>query len=226
MNARPKSRLLLIRVVFVLVAAASLLLVPLYRQYYLDRALITAIHYNNAVRVDALLDEGANSNTRLARGKPLRMLILDMRNPKPDLSYTVLMWTIMMPSQLNTSITAHRASVHIVKSLLARHADVNATAEQGETALMIAVTHGRSDCVKALVEGGAGVNAKDANQQTSLMHAASIGDDDCVKLLITSGAELNAKDLGGHTALCFARYSNRRNHANVVAILKAAGAKE
>ncbi|NXV74455.1 KANK1 protein, partial [Atlantisia rogersi] len=63
--------------------------------------------------------------------------------------------------------------------------DVNAKASQaGQTALMLAVSHGRIDMVKALLACGADVNIQDDEGSTALMCASEHGHVEIVKLLL------------------------------------------
>uniref|UniRef100_A0A3P8RPE1 KN motif and ankyrin repeat domains 1b n=1 Tax=Amphiprion percula TaxID=161767 RepID=A0A3P8RPE1_AMPPE len=63
--------------------------------------------------------------------------------------------------------------------------DVNAKASQaGQTALMLAVSHGRIDMVQALLALGAEVNVQDDEGSTALMCASEHGHADIVKLLL------------------------------------------
>ncbi|XP_008842787.1 KN motif and ankyrin repeat domain-containing protein 3 isoform X2 [Nannospalax galili] len=63
--------------------------------------------------------------------------------------------------------------------------DVNAKATQtGQTALMLAISHGHQDMVAALLECGADVNAQDADGATALMCASEYGRLDTVQLLL------------------------------------------
>ncbi|NXP71677.1 KANK1 protein, partial [Ramphastos sulfuratus] len=63
--------------------------------------------------------------------------------------------------------------------------DVNAKASQaGQTALMLAVSHGRIDMVKALLTCGADVNIQDDEGSTALMCASEHGHVEIVKLLL------------------------------------------
>ncbi|XP_008582157.1 PREDICTED: KN motif and ankyrin repeat domain-containing protein 3 [Galeopterus variegatus] len=63
--------------------------------------------------------------------------------------------------------------------------DVNAKASQtGQTALMLAISHGRQDMVAALLACGANVNAQDADGATALMCASEYGRLDTVRLLL------------------------------------------
>lgn len=64
-------------------------------------------------------------------------------------------------------------------------ADVNAKATQhGQTALMLAVSHGRVDVVRLLLQCGADVNVQDADGSTALMCAAEHGHVPIVRLLL------------------------------------------
>jgi ankyrin repeat protein len=75
--------------------------------------------------------------------------------------------------------------------------------------------------VTALIDAGANVNAKYDDGSTALIYAAQHGYARCVQVLAAHGANVNAKDNDGETALRLA-FGNPK----VVAILKAAGAKE
>lgn len=63
--------------------------------------------------------------------------------------------------------------------------DVNGRASQaGQTALMLAVSHGRPDMVRLLLEEGAEVNCQDEDGSTALMCASEHGHTDIVKMLL------------------------------------------
>lgn len=57
-------------------------------------------------------------------------------------------------------------------------------AQAGQTALMLAVSHGRMDMVQALLAQGAEVNLQDDEGSTALMCASEHGHADMVKLLL------------------------------------------
>ncbi|XP_048198055.1 KN motif and ankyrin repeat domain-containing protein 3 [Perognathus longimembris pacificus] len=84
--------------------------------------------------------------------------------------------------------------------------DVNAKASQtGQTALMLAITHGRQDMVAALLECGADVNMQDADGATALMCASEYGRLDIVRLLLAQpGCDLAILDNEGTSALAIA----------------------
>lgn len=56
--------------------------------------------------------------------------------------------------------------------------------QAGQTALMLAVSHGRIDMVKALLACGADVNIQDDEGSTALMCASEHGHVEIVKLLL------------------------------------------
>lgn len=53
--------------------------------------------------------------------------------------------------------------------------------QHGQTALMLAVSHGRLDMVKMLLEAGADINIQDDDGSTALMCAAEHGHVEIVK---------------------------------------------
>ena len=83
-------------------------------------------------------------------------------------------------------------------------ADVNATDEDGETALIYAALKGNSDIVTFLVGAGANVNQRTKDGYTVLMAAAMSGNIDMVRFLTEHGADVNAKACYGTTAYILA----------------------
>lgn len=95
----------------------------------------------------------------------------------------------------------------VLRILLEAGANPNATAREGETALMQAAGFGYEESVKILIEHHADVNLRDHKGRTALMHAAMGGHVDAIPLLLEDGADPNARDSEGKTALDFARTS-------------------
>ena len=81
-----------------------------------------------------------------------------------------------------------------------RHAE-----SDGETAFMIAVCNGHTDCVKLLLKKEAGMQDEDG--RTALMGAADHDHIECIKLLLEK--EAGMRDKNGWTALMVAAYWNR-----------------
>ncbi|XP_054613749.1 KN motif and ankyrin repeat domain-containing protein 1-like [Dunckerocampus dactyliophorus] len=93
----------------------------------------------------------------------------------------------------------------VVEQLFDR-GDVNAKASQaGQTALMLAVSHGRVDMVRALLARGAEVNLQDDEGSTALMCASEHGHAGMVKLLLDQpDCDAMLKDSDESTALSIA----------------------
>ncbi|KAK9978049.1 hypothetical protein ABG768_019823 [Culter alburnus] len=98
---------------------------------------------------------------------------------------------------------------------LLRTGDVNAKASQaGQTALMLAVSHGRGDMVKALLSCGAQVNLRDDDGSTALMCACEHGHVDIVRqLLSVPGCDATLTDNDGSTALSIALEASQNDIA-------------
>ncbi|XP_032482795.1 KN motif and ankyrin repeat domain-containing protein 2 isoform X2 [Phocoena sinus] len=89
---------------------------------------------------------------------------------------------------------------------LFRLGDVNARASQaGQTALMLAVSHGRVDVVKALLACEADVNVQDDDGSTALMCACEHGHKEITALLLAvPSCNISITDRDGSTALMVA----------------------
>ena len=81
----------------------------------------------------------------------------------------------------------------VVKSLLDKGADINARADNGVTALMMASYEGAVGVVKLLLNKGAEVNDKSNNGFTALLMAVGNGNLDVVKSLLEKGADPTIK---------------------------------
>ncbi|XP_066113242.1 KN motif and ankyrin repeat domain-containing protein 1 isoform X1 [Saccopteryx bilineata] len=93
--------------------------------------------------------------------------------------------------------------------------DVNAKASQaGQTALMLAVSHGRIDMVRGLLACGADVNIQDDEGSTALMCASEHGHVEIVKLLLAQpGCNGHLEDNDGSTALSIALEAGHKDIA-------------
>lgn len=106
-----------------------------------------------------------------------------------------------------TALAATRAAADMatIRQLL-QLGDVNAKASQaGQTALMLAVSHGRQDMVRALLACAADVNLQDADGSTALMCACEHGHAEIARLLLaTPACHVGLADHDGSTALSIA----------------------
>ncbi|KAI3368559.1 hypothetical protein L3Q82_025566 [Scortum barcoo] len=107
-----------------------------------------------------------------------------------------------------------------VAQQLLKLGDVNACSRQaGQTALMLAVSHGRVAMVKLLLSCGADVNSQDREGSTALMCASEHGHTHIVRMLLETGrCDTSLKDKNGQTALLVAEGAS---HQDIVDLLKA-----
>ena len=136
-------------------------------------------------------------------------VLLDSKVANPNILNKAGYTCVMLISLAQITNDTHRAVVRRLFSL----GDVNVRATQhGQTALMLAVSHGRLDMVQLLVESGADLNIRDEDGSTALMCAAEHGQTDTVKFLIAQpDVDISAKDNDGLTALAVAMEAGHRD---------------
>ena len=136
-------------------------------------------------------------------------VLLDSKVTNPNILNKAGYTCIMLISLAQIINDTHRA---VVRRLFST-GDVNIRASQhGQTALMLAVSHGRLDMVQLLVEAGADLNIRDEDGSTALMCAAEHGQTDIVKHLLTHpDTDIFAKDNDGLTALAVAMEAGHRD---------------
>lgn len=107
-----------------------------------------------------------------------------------------------------------------VAQQLLKLGDVNARSRQaGQTALMLAVSHGRVAMVKLLLNSGVDVNAQDREGSTALMCATEHGHTHIASLLLETGCcDTGLTDKNGQTALAVAEAAA---HQDIIDLLKA-----
>ncbi|NXL79755.1 KANK3 protein, partial [Leptocoma aspasia] len=98
--------------------------------------------------------------------------------------------------------------------------NVNAKASQaGQTALMLAVSHGRQEMVEALLACGANVNLQDEEGSTALMCACEHGRVETVKLLLAQPTcNISIVDSDGNNAVAIALEAG---HSDIATLLYA-----
>ncbi|RPI53072.1 MAG: ankyrin repeat domain-containing protein, partial [Acidobacteria bacterium] len=96
---------------------------------------------------------------------------------------------------------AERGDKALVRTLVEKRADVNASQIDGTTALHWAAYHADAETAALLVRSGANVNAVNRYGVPPLALACANGDASVVKLLLDAGADANAAAKGGETVL-------------------------
>lgn len=107
-----------------------------------------------------------------------------------------------------------KSSTHAsVANRLFQLADVNIRAKlHGQTALMLAVSHGRKDMTRLLLDAGAAVNIQDEDGSTALMCAAEHGHTDIVRMLLAHpDCDPAIVDIDGSSALKIALEAGNRD---------------
>ncbi|XP_069794212.1 KN motif and ankyrin repeat domain-containing protein 4-like [Narcine bancroftii] len=159
----------------------------------------TALHYSvshsNFHVVRHLLDTG--------------MCNVDHQNKA---GYTATMLASLTSAETDEEVAVVMQLLHL--------GNVNIQASQaGQTALMLAVCHGRIDVAKALLSSGANVNIQDSDGSTALMCASEHGHVEIVKLLLAQ-PECNSAltDKDGSTAMNIALQAGEKDIAELLSL--------
>ena len=198
------------------------------RQYALDRRLIAALVHADTKRAFALVEAGANPNTRY---KP---------TPEPTLVALLKHLLHCSPTPLNNSPTAFLMacgagwcsieddfqkelpcphSAQLVQKIIACGADVHAQTSAHESPFRGAT---ESDCLQTaelLLSQGANIDEQVERGRTPLMTACEYGRQKMVTMLLAHGANVNISDMHGYTAL-FLAVSVSENKAIVRQLLE------
>jgi ankyrin repeat protein len=159
------------------------------------------------VMIKALIDAGANVNSRTRELFPVRRWLYSLN----DVSWVD--FTGQTPF-LRAALSADTATMRL---LIEHGADPNLPTLAGTTPLMaaagvnwvVAQTYtesvpARLEAVKLCLELGADVNATNSMGLTALLGAANRGSNDIIELLVQRGARLDIKDKEGRTPLRWA----------------------
>ncbi|XP_030396057.1 KN motif and ankyrin repeat domain-containing protein 3 isoform X2 [Gopherus evgoodei] len=159
----------------------------------------TALHYSvshsNFQIVQLLLDTGVCN--------------IDHQNKA---GYTALMLAALASVE-------HEDDMNVVRRLFSM-GNVNAKASQaGQTALMLAVSHGRQEMVEAVLACGADINLQDEEGSTALMCACEHGRVETVRLLLAQPAcDISIVDNDGNNAVAIALEAG---HSNIAVLMYA-----
>lgn len=182
----------------------------------LNEKLFLPASQGNVKEVKALLDSGADVNSKEAEGEtPLMYAAAE--------GHTEIVLLLLRRGadihkhSVNDQTALGRAAMYghadTVEMLLNHGAKVDEQMDQGGTPLMHAAN---VPTAKVLLSHGAKVNAQNHFGFTALMGAAAEGKIDIVNLLVAAGADTTLTDNGGRTAL---QWAIERDHTDVAAIL-------
>ena len=172
-----------------------------------DTALLAAVQSGDVSRAEALLDQGANIETRSAEGQD--------NHGRPYADLTPL------------ALAARKGNGDMVKMLVRRGANVKAKSLADSDrfpARDLILTEAASTCdadvIALLLAKGAVVDARSSMEVTPLMMAARDNRLETAKLLLRQGADVNARDDRGFTPLDFATGKRRDDHSQMIRLLK------
>src|SRR6516164_3623492 len=112
----------------------------------------------------------------------------------------------------NTALVADAAKTDdlpAVDKLIKAHADVNAAANDGSTALLWAAFHSSAEMTKALLRAGAAVDLANHYGVTPLLQASRNGDVEVMRALLDGGAQPTRWHADGETPLMAASRTGR-----------------
>ncbi|XP_041377260.1 E3 ubiquitin-protein ligase MIB2-like [Gigantopelta aegis] len=98
-------------------------------------------------------------------------------------------------------IAAHEGKLPIVKLLLEKKSDINATDDDGDTPLMVATFRKHTEIAEYLVRAGAQLDNTDNKGRTAVHNAAYTGQTTLIHALIGRGCDVNVMDESGDTPL-------------------------
>jgi len=128
------------------------------------------------------------------------------------LGIVVMRPNVLLHAASNTAVVTDAAKADdlpAVHKLIKEHADVNAAANDGSTALLWAAYHSNVEVTKALLAAGATVDAANHYGVTPLLQASRNGDVEIIRALLDAGAEPTRWHAEGETPLMAASRTGR-----------------
>jgi len=119
---------------------------------------------------------------------------------------------VLLHAASNIAVVADAAKADdlpAVRKLIKEHADVNAAANDGSSALLWAAYHSNAEMTKALLAAGATVDAANHYGVTPLLQASRNGDAQVMQALLDAGAEPTRWHAEGETPLMAASRTGR-----------------
>ena len=162
-----------------------------------DVPLVDAVRRGDASAVRALLDGGANVDSRTPDGATA--LLWAVHTDQPELVGLLLEAgaDVEITNRYGVgpaSLAAENGNAAILERLLQAGVDANHTLPGGETLLMTAARTGEPETVRTLLAHGADPNLRETTRgQTALMWAAANNNAAAIHVLAEQGTDINAK---------------------------------
>ena len=117
---------------------------------------------------------------------------------------------------------ARGCSKKVLQEIIDHDANMNATNDENNTALMVACRQRHTDAIHGLLKAKSDTNIADEDGGTCLMRAVALNfSKEVLQAIIDHGADVNAQNIYSHTALALAC---RKRHVDGIHVLLKAGA--
>jgi ankyrin repeat protein len=186
--------------------------------------LTTAVLRRDLIRLQQLLDAGADPNEKDGQGFSPWMWAIHFED-NAALSLILSKVAAIPPADVSgrrkLSVAASLSNLVAAHALLSKGVPVDSPAIDGSTPLLVAAASGYTDLMKVFLDAGADPDSQDQHGDTALMAAVRVGSFDAVKMLLNARADPDKKDRAGRTSLHWAARSGR---ADIVRTVIDAGA--
>lgn len=119
----------------------------------------------------------------------------------------------------NLTVAALQGNLEVLRVLVEKGANVNATDENGSTVLCAAAGMGRLEAIQYLLDHGAHVNRRNFSGYTPLSLAARRNQPAAVAALLAAGANCRIANYGGQTAMTAAAEGSNGNAVRCMEVL-------
>lgn len=177
-----------------------------------------AVSRNEAYTLGKLLERGADPNLKEPQRGETPLMVAIRENAMRSVKVLLDSPKVDIEASSNNGDTALMIAsyTHNIEAVKALLARDAEVNRHGWTPLHYAAAVGDADIVRLLLDKSAYIDAESPNQTTPLMMAARGGQNDVVKLLIDSGADASLKNAQGMTAADFALKNEHRDTADLL----------
>jgi ankyrin repeat protein len=191
----------------------------IYRTVLPSSNIMVATYFSHETVVEALLDSGAEIESKDTNGHTPLLLAADEGHE------TVVKVLIEANAETESkdengqtplSLAAWKGHETIVKMLLEANADVESKDMRNQTPLYWAAMKGCKAVVEALLKFNAEIESRNSDGQTSLSLAAEQGHETIIQILLEANADVESKDMRSRTSLSLAA---EQGHETIVKML-------